>query len=110
MHRENIVVHRENIVVRGENIVVHGENIVVHCETLKCMSKYCCALRIWATVYSSYLQQFGFFFILSNTVKSCLQVYVLQSSQKIYFFSKKKKLQYHFRFDFAITMVGFQFK
>ena len=41
---------------------------------------------------SSYLQQFGFFFILSNTVKSCLQAYVLQSSQKIlYFFSKKKE-------------------
>ena len=39
---------------------------------------------------SSYLQQFGFFFILSNTVKSCLQAYVLQSSQKIlYFFSEK---------------------
>ena len=81
---------------------------------------------------SSYLQQFGFFFILSNTVflviQFSLQAYVLQSSQKIlYFFSKKKswffslpkryyisfpkkKLQYRFRFDFAITTVGFQFK
>ena len=64
---------------------------------------------------SSYLQQFSFFFILSNTVflviQFSLQAYVLQSSQKIlYFFSKKKKkLQYCFRFDFAITTVGFQF-
>ena len=65
--------------------------------------------------YSSYLQQLGFFFILSNTVflviQFSLQAYILQSSQKIlYFFSKKKKLQYRFRFDFAITTVGFQFK
>ena len=63
---------------------------------------------------SSYLQQFGFFFILSNTVffviQFSLQAYVLQSFQKIlYFFSKKEKLQYRFRFDFAITTVGFQF-
>ena len=61
---------------------------------------------------SSYLQQFGFFFILSNTVflviQFSLQAYILQSSQKIlYFFLKKKKLQYRFRFDFAITMVRF---
>ena len=44
---------------------------------------------------SSYLQQFGFFFILSNTVflviQFSLQAYVLQSSQKTYLFSKKKK-------------------
>ena len=45
---------------------------------------------------SSSLQQFDFFFILSNTVflviQFSLQAYVLQSSQKIlYFFSKKKK-------------------
>ena len=45
---------------------------------------------------SSYLQQFGFFFILSNTVflviQFSLQAYVLQSSQKIsYFFSEKKE-------------------
>ena len=64
---------------------------------------------------SSYLQQFGFFFILSNTVflviQFSLQAYVLQFSEKIlYFFSKKKKLQCRFRFDFAITTVGFQFK
>ena len=45
---------------------------------------------------SSYLQQFGFFFILSNTVfliiQFSLQAYVLQFSQKmLYFFSKKKR-------------------
>jgi hypothetical protein len=36
--------------VHWENIAVHWENIVVHYETLKRMLKYCCALRIWATV------------------------------------------------------------
>ena len=34
---------------------------------------------------SSYLQLFGFFFIHSNTVKFCLQAYVLSSLKRLYF-------------------------
>ena len=57
-------------------------------------------------IYSFSLQEFAFFFTHSNTVKSCVQAYVLQYPPKIlYFFSKKEKLQYRFRFDLAIKTI-----
>ena len=58
---------------------------------------------------SSYLQKFGYFFILSNTVFFTSLCSSVHPKDIIFLFEKKRKLQYRFRFDFAFTTVGFQF-